>query len=159
MNHFAKNIRYLRKKNNMSQNELADKLGYKSFTTIQKWETNNSEPTLSTLSKLSDIFNTNLSRLCEVDLRNDITIYRTFEEERLLKNYNSTTEKGKNRIQTTAEEMVELYPITDILARHIMLDFFKDNDIQIAAFGGKDLNSKTDEELYTLYNTIKDTLN
>lgn len=35
MNYFGKNIRYLRKLTNMTQEELADKLGYKSFTTIQ----------------------------------------------------------------------------------------------------------------------------
>ena len=35
---FSSNLRYLRKERGMSQDELADKLGYKSFTTIQKWE-------------------------------------------------------------------------------------------------------------------------
>ena len=35
---FKENLRYLRKTNNMSQDELAEKLGYKSFTTVQKWE-------------------------------------------------------------------------------------------------------------------------
>lgn len=32
---FSSNLRYLRKERGMSQDELADKLGYKSFTTIQ----------------------------------------------------------------------------------------------------------------------------
>jgi repressor LexA len=31
-------LRQFRKEKNMSQDELADFLGYKSFTTIQKWE-------------------------------------------------------------------------------------------------------------------------
>ena len=35
---FSNNLRYLRKKYDMSQEDLANKLGYKSFTTIQKWE-------------------------------------------------------------------------------------------------------------------------
>ena len=34
----AKNIRYLRKQKGFSQEDIAKKLGYKSYTTIQKWE-------------------------------------------------------------------------------------------------------------------------
>ena len=34
----GKNIRYLRKKHEMGQEKLADMTGFKSFTTIQKWE-------------------------------------------------------------------------------------------------------------------------
>lgn len=68
MNYFAKNVRYLRKKYNMGQEELANKLGYKSFTTIQKWESSDSEPTLSTLNKIANIFNISLKKLVETDL-------------------------------------------------------------------------------------------
>ena len=38
MSILPKNIRYLRKKNEWSQEYVAEKLGYKSYTTIQKWE-------------------------------------------------------------------------------------------------------------------------
>ena len=34
--YLAKNLKYLRLKNGFSQDYLADKLGYKSYTTIQK---------------------------------------------------------------------------------------------------------------------------
>ncbi|MFM1539304.1 helix-turn-helix domain-containing protein [Helcococcus bovis] len=71
MNHFAKNVRYLRKKFNMGQDELADKLGYKSYTTIQKWESSDSEPTLSTLHKIADIFNISINSLVDVNLENE----------------------------------------------------------------------------------------
>ena len=33
---FANNIRFLRRQRNISQEELAEMVGYKSFTTIQK---------------------------------------------------------------------------------------------------------------------------
>lgn len=36
--YFKENLRYLRKKYHITQNDLAEKFGYKSFTTIQKWE-------------------------------------------------------------------------------------------------------------------------
>ena len=42
----GKNIRYLRKQKDMSQDKLAELLGYKSFTTIQKWESGVAEPYL-----------------------------------------------------------------------------------------------------------------
>ena len=34
----GENIRFLRTKKGYSQDDIASKLGYKSFTTIQKWE-------------------------------------------------------------------------------------------------------------------------
>ena len=54
---FKENLRYLRHTNKMSQDELADKLGYKSFTTVQKWEDGTAFPRVSTLNKIADIFN------------------------------------------------------------------------------------------------------
>ena len=57
------NLRYLRKKEHLSQDELAQKLGYKSFTTIQKWETELSEPPIDTLKTISDIFHVSLDDL------------------------------------------------------------------------------------------------
>lgn len=64
----GRNIRYLRKKYEMSQDKLADILGYKSFTTIQKWESEKSEPPMSVLKKLSDLFNVDMNDLATVDL-------------------------------------------------------------------------------------------
>ena len=67
---FKENLRYLRKLNNMSQDELANKLGYKSFTTIQKWEDGTSFPKVKNLNRLSDIFNVELNHLLNIDLKN-----------------------------------------------------------------------------------------
>lgn len=71
MSNFGKNIRYLRKLNNMSQDKLAEKLGYKSFTTIQKWESGNSEPSLKKLNQLSEIFNVDIDKLATNNLSED----------------------------------------------------------------------------------------
>lgn len=51
--YLAENIRYLRTKKGYSQDYLAEKLGYKSFTTIQKWESGISEPPVKKLKELS----------------------------------------------------------------------------------------------------------
>lgn len=65
---FKENLRYLRKANNLSQNELADRLGYKSFTTVQKWEDGTSFPKVENLNKLADIFNVEVDHLLNYDL-------------------------------------------------------------------------------------------
>ncbi|MBQ1478405.1 MAG: helix-turn-helix domain-containing protein [Erysipelotrichaceae bacterium] len=66
---FKENLRYLRKLNKMSQNDLANRLGYKSFTTIQKWEDGTSFPKVENLNALSDIFHVELDHLLNIDLR------------------------------------------------------------------------------------------
>lgn len=65
---FSNNIRFLRKQRNLSQEELAEMVGYKSFTTIQKWETGDSEPNMGVLRQLADIFHLSISELVETDL-------------------------------------------------------------------------------------------
>ena len=65
---FSNNLRYLRKKFNMSQEDLANKLGYKSFTTIQKWESGVSEPSVTVVKQLSKIFNVSMDDIVNTDL-------------------------------------------------------------------------------------------
>ena len=64
----SKNIRYLRKKFNLSQEALAEKFGYKSFTTIQKWEMGTSEPPAGIVRRLADLFNVDIDDLMKIDL-------------------------------------------------------------------------------------------
>ena len=59
----GENIRFLRNKKGYSQDDIANMLGYKSFTTIQKWESGVSEPPLKALKKLSEIFNIDMNDL------------------------------------------------------------------------------------------------
>lgn len=53
---FGENIRQLRYQRNISQNTLASRLGYNSFTTIQKWESGDSMPRSNTIDRLCEIF-------------------------------------------------------------------------------------------------------
>ena len=59
----AQNIRYLRKKQGWGQDALAEKLGYKSYTTIQKWESGVSEPPLKVVHQLAALFNVDINDL------------------------------------------------------------------------------------------------
>ena len=65
---FAENVRFLRKKLGLSQDDLAEKLDYKSYTTIQKWETGISEPSLSTAIDVADLFHVDIDSLARKDL-------------------------------------------------------------------------------------------
>lgn len=65
---FSKNLRYLRKKNKLSQEYIAEKLGYKNYTTVQKWETGKSEPNMSVLKNIADMFDVEMNDLINEDL-------------------------------------------------------------------------------------------
>ena len=68
---FKDNLRYLRRSNKMSQDELAAKLGYKSFTTVQKWEDGTAFPRVRTLNRIADIFDVDVDHLLNVNIRGE----------------------------------------------------------------------------------------
>lgn len=61
---FGKRIQELRKKCNLSQEELADKIGV-ARQTISKWELNETSPDLKQAKKLSKIFDVSLDELVD----------------------------------------------------------------------------------------------
>lgn len=65
------NIRYLRIQQGYSQDYIADKLGYKSYTTIQKWESGVSEPPIKKLKELSVLLNVNMNDLANKNLEEE----------------------------------------------------------------------------------------
>lgn len=64
----SENIKYLRLKAGLTQDQLAEKLNYKSYTTIAKWESGVSEPPLSKTHELANIFNVNIDNLVHTNL-------------------------------------------------------------------------------------------
>lgn len=65
----SQNIRWLRKRAGMSQDELAKKTGKKTYTSVQHWETGHAEPSQDTLIKLSEIFSVPVGDLISTDLQ------------------------------------------------------------------------------------------
>lgn len=55
-NFFAKNLRFLRENKNMSQEDLAKKLGVE-FATISHWENKRREPKMDMVVKIASVFN------------------------------------------------------------------------------------------------------
>lgn len=66
--YLGNNIRYLRKSRSLSQGSLAELLGYRSFTTIQKWEDGTNKPSITVLKKMCDLFGVDLDALTGSDL-------------------------------------------------------------------------------------------
>lgn len=68
----GENIRYLRTKKGYSQDYLAEQLGYKSYTTIQKWESGVSEPPIKKFKELAHIFSIDINDLANKDLTTEM---------------------------------------------------------------------------------------
>lgn len=65
---FEKNIKYLRLKKNWRQVDLSDRLGYKNFVTVHKWEANENVPPYRIIKKLCAIFDVSEHDLMYTDL-------------------------------------------------------------------------------------------
>ena len=66
---FAKNLKYLRLKNNMEQTELAEKLD-RGATSVSNWENGNSVPKAGIISDIAKLFNVTMNDLMNSDLQN-----------------------------------------------------------------------------------------
>lgn len=65
---FAKNLKYLRLKHNIEQQELAQRLGRKSASSISEWEKGIYTPKIGILAQIAQIFNVDLDDLMNKDL-------------------------------------------------------------------------------------------
>lgn len=88
--YFGKNLRYLRKLKSWSQEQVSEKLGYKSFTTIQKWESGDSEPPMNRLRSLCVLFNIQMDLILNYDLEEAApTVLRKIKNLKYDYNYSS----------------------------------------------------------------------
>lgn len=71
--YLGNNIRYLRKAHGMSQEQLSEALGYKSYTTIQKWESGVSEPPLKIAHAIAALYHVDIDDLTKKDLSSPFT--------------------------------------------------------------------------------------
>ena len=110
---FSSNLRYLRKQYGMSQDQLADRLGYKSFTTIQKWESGVSEPSVSTLKIIADIFGISMDQMINEDLTSPSSssapssLQLTEQEKRLIDTYRELDDPQRERLLAYIEGLLD----------------------------------------------------
>ncbi|MFS7403990.1 helix-turn-helix domain-containing protein [Carnobacterium maltaromaticum] len=86
MDTLGERIKFLREGKNLTQTELAEILGMKTYTTVSKWESNDNFPKGKDLKKLAETFNVSSDYLLGLEStteKNDITyIYNQLEKER-----------------------------------------------------------------------------
>ncbi len=79
MNNLAKNIRFLRKKNRWSQEELAQKLNIKR-SSIAAYESKNVEPRLKTILELGKTFNVDIVDLIQKNIEEQSEAIKPFKD-------------------------------------------------------------------------------
>ena len=79
---FSDKLKKLRKENNLTQDELADKL-FVTRTAVSKWETDNGYPSIESLKLLSKLFHTTIDELIsDEDIKN-----KKHLEDKIAKNF------------------------------------------------------------------------
>lgn len=101
------NIRKYRKIRGLSQEQIAESLGYKNYTTIQKWESGVSEPPFKKLAEIADILRISMRSLTEEDVHEEVNPRMTEQEKRILSYFSRLTEEDKIRIEERMKIMLE----------------------------------------------------
>ena len=110
----SKNIRFLRRQRGWSQDYIAERLGYKSYTTIQKWEMGTSEPPLKKLKELAELFQVDINDLANIDLEfpesssESVSIFIISDAEKLhIQKYRALDEYGKRNVDSILQNEYE----------------------------------------------------
>lgn len=92
MESIGQRIRNLREMKNMTQTELSQSLGMKTYTTVSKWESDDNFPKGRDLKKLSELFGVSSDYLLGLNTNKNVssieTIYNQLERPRQTKVYN-----------------------------------------------------------------------
>lgn len=103
------NIRYLRIKKGLSQDDIAEYLGYKSFTTIQKWESGVSEPPIKKFKELSNLLHADMNDMLNKDLTNESpTMSSTKHNDTIMQHYSRLNDLGKQEATKRVEELTHI---------------------------------------------------
>ena len=109
---FKDMLKYLRKREGLSQAELAEKLGL-GPSTISMYEVGSREPNFEIEEKIADLFNVDLNTLRGKDSESSAASCLRSDETILLQNYNKLNSKGKSAAQDRVEELTMIKKYTD----------------------------------------------
>ena len=65
-------IKQIRQDNNLTQKDLADKLGV-TYQAVSKWENGKNVPDIATLKEISELFNTNIDEILNGEKKEKIS--------------------------------------------------------------------------------------
>jgi len=117
----AKNIVDLRKSNNLTQAELAEKLNY-SDKAVSKWERGESIPDVSVLKSIADLFSVKVDYLLTEDHSDEHDVIKKVSRR-----------ERRNRIMITGISIVLVWLVATLVFSNLGL-FFKDIDGMWLAF-------------------------
>lgn len=95
--HFAKNLRFLRRRAELSQSELGDKLAT-DYNTISRYENGKSTPKLEALTKLAQVFGVSIEALRNEDLTRQLA---TVAPEPVSSGQLGSSRKGEGSLRPT----------------------------------------------------------
>lgn len=103
----VKNLKSLRNRNKISQQQLADVIGV-TQQSINKYENHSIEPDIETLIKIADYFETTIDylvgRVCETEQTSEAI---TFEEKNMLLNFRKLNSDEKQIIRLCIKNGIE----------------------------------------------------
>lgn len=107
MKQLGDRIRKLRESRNMTQTELSEILGMKTYTTVSKWEKNENFPKGKDLKKLAEIFNVTSDYLLGLSDKKLGKITTQNEHPEILTIYNQLEEPKQEKVLDYAKEQLE----------------------------------------------------
>ena len=107
MEQLGDRIRKLRESRNMTQTELSEILGMKTYTTVSKWEKNENFPKGKDLKKLAEIFNVTSDYLLGLSDTKLGKITTQNEHPEILTIYNQLEESKQEKVLDYAKEQLE----------------------------------------------------
>lgn len=111
----GKRIKLRREELNITQDELAKALGYKSRSSVNKIELGENELTQKKIAILSEILNTTPSYIMgwqdetNATASDDLAVNKLSKNEKeLIENYNKLNEEGQERLLVTSKELTDM---------------------------------------------------
>ena len=124
-------IRKLRESRNMTQTELSEILGMKTYTTVSKWEKNENFPKGKDLKKLAEIFNVTSDYLLGLSDTKLGKITTQNEHPEILTIYNQLEEPKQEKVLDYAKEQLEEQNSSNIIS---MFDKYQDDEDYITDY-------------------------
>lgn len=119
--YLGENIKFLRTQNKLSQDYIAERYGYKSYTTVQKWESNVADPPATVIQDLARLFNVSIDDLCNAKLY----LGETTSEDNLYKKIDLDTIRQLNddnitKVNTYAQNLLNIQQMEEpvLMAAH-----------------------------------------
>lgn len=150
---FKDMLKYFRKRENLTQSELAEKLGV-STSRISMYETGEREPDFETEEKIADFFNTDLNTLRGRDSEQDVFPHELASKYFALSNEGKLTVNNAIETEYDKEQLkIKAYKKAMSLDKITNIDDAKAIVGNSAAFSGY----ATDEDLISMANIVLQT--